>query len=64
MNTRTLIFTVLIFWLIMGVAFLSAYSETKRTGGTVVDAMRNDETFFFIIGIVVGLVVIALKVNG
>jgi heme/copper-type cytochrome/quinol oxidase subunit 2 len=64
MNMQTLILTVLIFWLIMGLAFLSAYSETKRTGGTIMDAMRNNETFFFIISIVVGLAVIAFKVYG
>jgi hypothetical protein len=64
MNTQTLMLTVLIFWLIMGLAFLSAYSEIKRTGGTIVDAMRNNETFFFIISIVMGLVVIAFKVFG
>lgn len=64
MNTQTLVLTVLIFWLIMGLAFLSAYSETKRTGGTIVDAMRNNETFFFITSLVVGLVVIAFKVYG
>lgn len=61
MNTQTLILTVLVFWLIMGLAFLSAYSEVKRTGGTLVDAMRNNETFFFIVSIVVGLVVVAFK---
>ena len=61
MNTQTLILTVLIFWLIMGLAFLSAYSEVKRTGGNLADAMRNNETFFFIISIVVGLAVIAFK---
>lgn len=61
MNIQTLILTVLVFWLIMGVAFLSAYSEVKRTGGTLVDAMRNNETFFFIISVVVGLAVIAFK---
>ena len=63
MNTQTLILTVLIFWLIMGLAFLSAYSEVKRTGGTLVDAMRNNESFFFIISIVVGLVVVAFKLG-
>jgi hypothetical protein len=61
MNTQTLILTVLVFWLIMGLAFLSAYSEVKRTGGTLADAMRNNESFFFIISIVVGLVVVAFK---
>ena len=61
MNTQTLILTVLIFWLIMGLAFLSAYSETKRTGGTLGDAMRNNESFFFIISLIVGVVVVAFK---
>jgi hypothetical protein len=64
MNTQTLILTVMVFWLIMGLAFLSAHSEVKRTGGTLADAMRNNETFFFIISIVVGLVVMAFKVDG
>ena len=62
MNTQTLILTVMILWLIMGLAFLSAYSEVKRTGGTLADAMRKNETFFFIISIVVGLVVVVFKV--
>ncbi len=62
MNTQTLILTVLILWLIMGLAFLSAYSEVKRTGGTLKDAMGNNETFWFILSIVVGVVVVAFKV--
>jgi hypothetical protein len=61
MNTQTLILTVLILWLIMGLAFLSAYSEVKRTGGTLKDAMRNNETFWFIISIVVGVAVVTFK---
>ncbi|WP_419662804.1 hypothetical protein [Desulfosarcina variabilis] len=64
MNTQTLILTVLILWLITGLAFLSAYSEVKRTGGTLVDAMRNNESFFFFLSIVVGLVVVAFKLSG
>ena len=64
MNTQTLILTVLILWLITGLAFLSAYSEVKRTGGTLVDAMRNNEAFFFILSVVVGLVVVAFKLSG
>lgn len=64
MNTQTLILTILILWLITGLAFLSAYSEVKRTGGTLVDAMRNNETFFFILSIIVGLVVVAFKLSG
>lgn len=46
MNTQTVILTVLVCWLIMGLALLSAYSEVKRTGGTLADAMRNNESFF------------------
>jgi hypothetical protein len=63
MNSQTLVLTVLILWLIMGLAFLSAYSEVKRTGGTLVDALRNNESFFFILSIVLGLVVIVVKLT-
>ncbi|PIE67100.1 MAG: hypothetical protein CSA23_05475 [Deltaproteobacteria bacterium] len=62
MNTQTLILTVMIFWLIMGLAFLSAYSEVKRTGGTLIDAMHNHESLFFFISLVVGLVVLAFRI--
>lgn len=61
MNNQTLILTVLIFWLITGLAFLSAYSEVKRTGGTLANAMGKNESFFFMISLVVGLVVVAFK---
>jgi hypothetical protein len=64
MNTQTLILTVMILWLIMGLAFLSAYSEVKRTGGTLADSMRNNETFYFIVSIVIGLVIIGFKLGG
>ena len=64
MNTPSLILTVLIFWLIMGLAFLSAYFEVKRTGGTLVDAMRKDESFYFIICVIIGLVVVAFRLHG
>ena len=63
MNSQTLVLTVLILWLIMGLAFLSAYSEVKRTGGTLVDTLRNNESFFFILSIVLGLVVIIVKLT-
>ena len=62
MNTQTLILTVVIFWLIMGLAFLSAYSEVKRTGGTLVDAMRKNESLFFILSVVIGVGVVAFHV--
>ncbi|GAB6905238.1 hypothetical protein DESC_310099 [Desulfosarcina cetonica] len=62
MNTQTLILTVIIFWLIMGLAFLSVYSEVKRTGGTLADAMHKKETFFFLLSLVAGLVVVAFHV--
>ena len=64
MNVQTLILTVLVLWLITGLAFLSAYSEVKRTGGTLVDALRNNEAFFFILSVAVGAVVIAFKIGG
>ncbi|MDL2269431.1 hypothetical protein LJC71_08795 [Desulfosarcina sp. OttesenSCG-928-A07] len=63
MNTQTLILTVLVFWLIMGLAFLSTRSEVKRTGGTPLDVMKKNETFLFILSIVIGLVVIGFNLT-
>jgi hypothetical protein len=47
MNTQTLILTVLVFWLIMGLAFLSAYSEVKRTGGNPGGRHAQQRDLFF-----------------
>lgn len=62
MNTQTLILTVLIIWLIMGLAFLSSMSEVKRTGGDFYDALKTNEAFFFVISLVCGIAVILVKI--
>lgn len=64
MNTPTLILTVFVFWLIMGLAFLSSLSEVKRRGGAFSDALKTNEAFFFIVSLICGVVAIALKVFG
>ncbi len=64
MNIQTLILTIFVLWLITGLAFLSSYSEVKRTGGALVDALRNNEAFFFMLSLAVGVVVIAFKIGG
>ncbi len=61
MNTQTLVLTVLIFWLIMGLAFLSSMSEVRRTGGDFNDALKTNEAFFFMISLICGLAVIVYR---
>lgn len=62
MNTQTLILTVMILWLIMGLAFLSTYSEVRRTKGTLSQALKTNEAFFFGLSVVSGLLVIVYKI--
>jgi hypothetical protein len=63
MNTRTLILTVLIFWLIMGLGFTSVWSEVRRKGGTLVQALKTNEAFFFILSVISGILVIIYKLS-
>ncbi|MDL2275109.1 hypothetical protein LJC22_03165 [Desulfosarcina sp. OttesenSCG-928-G10] len=63
MNTQTLILTVLVFWLIMGLAFLSAWSEVKRTGGAPSDLLKKNETFLFMASLLIGLVIIGFNLS-
>ena len=63
MNTQTLVLTVLIFWLIMGLGFLATLSEVRRKGGTLVKALKTNEAFFFILSLVSGVFVIIYKIS-
>jgi hypothetical protein len=62
MNTQTLALTVFIFWLIMGLGFTSTLSEVRRKGGTLVEALKTNEAFFFILSVISGIFVIIFKV--
>ena len=63
MNTQTLILTVFIFWLIMGLGFTSTLAEVRRQGGTFVEALKTNEAFFFILSIITGIFVIIYKIT-
>jgi len=62
MNTQTLALTVFIFWLIMGLGFTSTLSEVRRKGGTLTEALKTNEAFFFILSVISGIFVIIFKV--
>ncbi len=62
MNTQTVVLIVLVFWLIMGLAFLSSMSEVLRKGGNYSDALKTNEAFFFIVSLICGVVAMALKI--
>ena len=62
MNTQTLVLTVLIFWLIMGLGFTSALAEVRRKGGSLTAALKTNEAFFFILSVVSGVFVIIFKI--
>jgi len=63
MNTQTLVLTVLIFWLIMGLGFMATLSEVRRMGGTLVEALKTNEAFFFILSVISGILVIIYKIS-
>jgi hypothetical protein len=63
MNTQTLVLTVLIFWLIMGLGFTSTLSEVRRQGGTFMAALKTNEAFFFILSVISGIFIIIYKVS-
>ena len=62
MNTQTMVLTVLIFWLIMGLGFTSTLAEVRRKGGTFAEALKTNEAFFFILSLITGIFVIIYKI--
>ncbi len=63
MNMQTMILTVFIFWLIMGLGFTSTLSEVRRKGGTLGEALKTNEAFFFILSVISGIFVIIYKIS-
>lgn len=58
MNLITQIVFVLILWLVMGLGFLSAYSEAKRKGRPGVEAWRSLEGLLFVISLLVPIIIL------
>ena len=61
MNTPTIVATLLIFWLVMGLGFLSKYVTIRKKGKTRYDAWTSYEGLLFISSIVIPLIVLLYR---
>jgi fumarate reductase subunit D len=57
MNTPTIVVTLLVFWLVMGLGFLSKYVTDRKKGRTLYEAWTSYEGLLFILSIVIPLFV-------
>ena len=61
MNTPTIIVTILIFWLVMGLGFLSKYVTARNKGKTRYEAWTSYEGLLFISSVFISLIVLLYK---
>ena len=61
MNTPTMVLTLLIFWLVMGLGFLSKYVNDRKKGKSRYEAWVTYEGLLFISSIVISLIVLFYK---
>jgi heme/copper-type cytochrome/quinol oxidase subunit 2 len=61
MNTPTIVVTLLIFWLVMGLGFLSKYITARNKGKTRYEAWTSYEGLLFISSVVISLIVLLYK---
>lgn len=61
MNTPTIVVTLLIFWLVMGLGFLSNYITARNKGKTRYEAWTSYEGLLFISSVVISLIVLLYK---
>ena len=61
MNTQTIVVTLLIFWLVMGLGFLSKYVTDRKKGKTLYEAWTSYEGLLFISSITVPLIVLLYR---
>jgi hypothetical protein len=61
MNTITIVMTVLILWAVMGLGFLSKYSDVRRKGGSALDAWTSYEGIFFMVTVIVPLLTLVYR---
>jgi heme/copper-type cytochrome/quinol oxidase subunit 2 len=61
MNTPTIVVGLLTFWLVMGLGFLSKYTNVRKTGGDPYEAWTSYEGLLFILSIAIPLVIIIHK---
>jgi heme/copper-type cytochrome/quinol oxidase subunit 2 len=61
MNTPTIVATLLIFWLVMGLGFLSKYVAVRKKGKTRYDAWTSYEGLLFISSIAIPLIILLYR---
>ena len=61
MNTPTIVVTLLVFWLVMGLGFLSKYVPARNKGKTRYEAWTCYEGLLFISSVIISLIVLIYK---
>lgn len=61
MNTPTIIVTVLILWLVMGLGFLSKYADARKNGKSRYEAWTSYEGILFVLSFVVPIIILIYK---
>ena len=61
MNTPTIVVTLLVFWLVMGLGFLSKYVRDRNNGKTLYEAWTSYEGLLFVSSIVIPLIVLLYR---
>jgi hypothetical protein len=61
MNTPTIMVALLTLWLVMGLGFLSAYSNHRRQGKSLFESLLSFEGVLFILSVIIPLVVLIHK---
>lgn len=61
MNTITIIVTILVLWLIMGLGFITAYVDARRANKSPKEAWTSKEGLLFIASVTIPLVVAVIR---
>jgi heme/copper-type cytochrome/quinol oxidase subunit 2 len=61
MNTPTIVVTLLVFWLVMGLGFLSKYVVDRNKGKTLYESWTSYEGLLFVSSIVIPLIVLLYR---
>jgi heme/copper-type cytochrome/quinol oxidase subunit 2 len=61
MNTPTIVVALLVFWLVMGLGFLSKYVTDRNKKKTLYEAWTSYEGLLFISSIVIPLIVLLYR---
>ena len=61
MNTPTIVVTLFVFWLVMGLGFLSKFVTVRNKGKTRYEAWTTYEGLLFISSIAIPLIVLVFR---